>query len=82
MNRKEEKIFRKESSVVFQDPRTSLNPRLTVYKIIEEPLIVHGVERKEREERIIKAINDAGLDETFLSRYPSELSGDRGRELL
>ena len=75
MNRKEEKIFRKESSVVFQDPRTSLNPRLTVYKIIEEPLIVHGVERKEREERIIKAINDAGLDETFLSRYPSELSG-------
>ncbi len=75
MSRKEEKIFRKESSVIFQDPRTSLNPRLTVYQIVEEPLIVHGVDKKKREEKIINAVKDAGLDETFLKRYPSELSG-------
>ncbi|WP_457622806.1 ABC transporter ATP-binding protein [Persephonella sp.] len=75
MSRKEEKIFRRESSVVFQDPRTSLNPRLTVYKIVEEPLIVHGVGRKDRKEKVVEAVKDAGLDETFLNRYPSELSG-------
>ena len=71
----EEKIFRKETSVIFQDPRTSLNPRFKVYQIVEEPLIVHRYSRKEREKRVIKAIEDAGLDSSFLDRYPSELSG-------
>ncbi len=75
LSKREEKKFRKETGVIFQDPRTSLNPRLTVYKIIEEPLVVHNIEREKRKEKIIKAIYDAGLDESFLDRYPSELSG-------
>jgi len=75
LSREEEKKFRKETSVVFQDPRTSLNPRFKIKQIIEEPLIVHGFPRNEREEKVKKAIKDAGLDETFLNRYPSELSG-------
>jgi len=74
-SKKEEKQFRKETSVVFQDPRTSLNPRLRVRQIIEEPLIVHSFPPEERKERVKKGIIDAGLDETFLDRYPSELSG-------
>ncbi len=71
----EEKRFRKETSIVFQDPRTSLNPRLKIYDILEEPLIVHGYSKEERQKKVVKAINDAGLDESFLDRYPSELSG-------
>jgi oligopeptide/dipeptide ABC transporter ATP-binding protein len=71
----EEKQFRRETSIVFQDPRTSLNPRLKIYDILEEPLIVHDIPKGERKKKVIKAINDAGLDETFLDRYPSDLSG-------
>ena len=72
---KEEKQFRKQTSVVFQDPRTSLNPRFKIYKILEEPMIIFGYPKKERDKIIRKTIVDAGLDETFLDRYPSELSG-------
>ncbi|WP_293445583.1 ABC transporter ATP-binding protein [Persephonella sp.] len=71
----EEKLFRKETSVVFQDPRTSLNPRFKVFQIVEEPLIVHGFNKKEREKKVVEAVEDAGLDSSFLDRYPSELSG-------
>ncbi len=71
----EEKRFRKETSVIFQDPRTSLNPRFKIYKILEEPLIIFNYPKKEREKLVRKTIIDAGLDETFLDRYPSELSG-------
>ncbi len=74
-DKSEEKAFRRKTSMIFQDPRTSLNPRLKIYSILEEPLVVHKIPKKEREKRIRKAIKDAGLDETFLERYPSDLSG-------
>lgn len=60
-------------SVVFQDPRSSLNPRLRVRDIVEEPLLVHG-ERNIRE-RALEALSMAGLDESFMERRPEELSG-------
>lgn len=74
-SKKEEKLFRRETSIVFQDPRTSLNPRMKISQILEEPLIVHNFTKEERVKRVKQAIVDAGLDETFLDRYPSELSG-------
>jgi oligopeptide/dipeptide ABC transporter ATP-binding protein len=70
-----EKSFRKETSIIFQDPRTSLNPRFKVKDIIEEPLIVHKVPKSKRKKIVVDAIINSGLDETFLERYPSELSG-------
>ncbi|NPA13214.1 MAG: ABC transporter ATP-binding protein [Aquificae bacterium] len=73
--KEEEKRFRRETSVVFQDPRTSLNPRFKIKEIVEEPLIVHNFPKEEREEKVKKAITDAGLDLSFLDRYPSQLSG-------
>jgi oligopeptide/dipeptide ABC transporter ATP-binding protein len=74
-NKAEEKRFRRETAMIFQDPRSSLNPRMKVYEILEEPLIVHGVKKEERRKRIEKAIVDAGLSVEFLNRYPIELSG-------
>lgn len=74
-SRKDEKLFRRETSIVFQDPRTSLNPRMKIFQILEEPLIVHSFPKEERIKKVKQAIVDAGLDETFLDRYPSELSG-------
>lgn len=75
LNKSQEKLFRRKTSVIFQDPRTSLNPRWKIKDIIEEPLIVHGIEKKERRNIVKQSIVDAGLNELFLDRYPSELSG-------
>ncbi|MDQ7056527.1 MAG: dipeptide/oligopeptide/nickel ABC transporter ATP-binding protein [Persephonella sp.] len=74
LSRSEEKKFRRETSVIFRT-QNILKSRFNVYQILEEPLIIHKFPEKERKERIKKAIVDAGLDESFLSRYPSELSG-------
>lgn len=67
------KEYTKWVAAVFQDPRNSLNPRMTLYEIIEEPLLVHGF--KNRKEEIIRAIQKAGLSEELLSRKPEDLSG-------
>ncbi|MEJ5338421.1 MAG: ATP-binding cassette domain-containing protein [Aquificaceae bacterium] len=60
-------------SVVFQDPRSSLNPRMKVRDIVEEPLLVHG--ERDRKERVLEALRMAGLEEGFMNRKPEELSG-------
>ncbi len=66
-------------SVVFQDPRSSLNPRMKVGEIVEEPLLVHG--EKSRRERAIQALRMAGLDEGFMERRPDELSGGQRQRI-
>lgn len=66
---------RKKISIIFQDPRTSLNPRYKIKDIVEEPLIVYNYPKTQRKEIVEKVIKDVGLDETFLDRYPHELSG-------
>ncbi|MCS6997778.1 MAG: ABC transporter ATP-binding protein [Aquificaceae bacterium] len=60
-------------SAVFQDPRASLNPRMKVRDILEEPLLVHG--EKDRREKAVRALQKAGLDVNFLERKPENLSG-------
>jgi len=62
--------------MVFQDPYSSLNPRMTVERIIEEPFIISGKYKKpERRRRVEEMLQQVGLDNRFLSRYPRELSG-------
>jgi len=62
--------------MVFQDPYGSLNPRMTVGRIVEEPLIISsGYDRLERRRRTEGMLQLVGLDERYLSRYPRELSG-------
>ncbi len=72
------KPLRREIQIVFQDPYGSLNPRMTLREILEEPLIIHGYEDKnERLEMVIRALEDVRLTppEEFISRYPFQLSG-------
>jgi ABC-type dipeptide/oligopeptide/nickel transport system, ATPase component len=71
--------YTRKVSAVFQDPSSSLNPRMTVREILEEPLRVHGV--KNREEKILSALKEAGLGEEFLERRPLQLSGGKSRGL-
>ena len=72
------KEFRKRAQIIFQDPYESLNPRMTVFDIIEEPLRIHKVgTKKERFEMVLKALEDVELTppESFVHRRPHELSG-------
>jgi len=67
------KEFSRRVSVIFQDPRTSLNPRMKVKEIIEEPLKIHGYDR--REERVKEAMEMVKLPLDLMDRKPEELSG-------
>jgi len=69
--------FRRRVSIIFQDPFSSLNPYHSVRFILEEPLIVNGVPREERIERITKALEEVKLvpPEDYLDKYPHMLSG-------
>jgi len=69
--------LRKEIQIIFQDPFSSLNPRLMIGEALMEPMEVHGLgkNKKERRERVISLLDRVGLDETHFYRYPHELSG-------
>jgi microcin C transport system ATP-binding protein len=75
--------LRREIQIVFQDPFSSLSPRLSVGQIVEEGLLVHGLggKRDERRERIAQALTEVGLDPTTQDRYPHEFSGGQRQRI-
>ena len=76
LSSREMKALRKDMQIVFQDPHACLNPRLTVGKIIAEPLKFHGVRSREaRLARVKEVMAAVSLPESMLDRYPHELSG-------
>jgi len=77
------KEFRKKATMVFQDPYSSLNPRMTVADIIGEPLDIHGLykDKKEREERILELMGHVGLNSEHASRYAHEFSGGQRQRI-
>lgn len=77
------KDFRKKATMVFQDPYSSLNPRMTVADIIGEPLDVHKLysNKKEREERILELMGHVGLNSEHASRYAHEFSGGQRQRI-
>jgi len=76
LNGKSDKIFRKRVQPVFQDPHSSLNPRMTLLRSIAEPLKLHTTLRGYRlQERVVELLHSVDLPNSFLYRYPHELSG-------
>ncbi len=74
--------FRKRAQVVFQDPFSSLDPRMTAGEIIREPLDVHGVaSREERRERVQDLMERVGLSAGQIDRYPHEFSGGQRQRI-
>jgi len=68
--------------IVFQDPYSSLNPRMRVSDIVEEPLIIHGLgSRDERRERVKQLFDLVGLNPDQLRRYPHEFSGGQRQRI-
>lgn len=77
LRRADKRAFHARVQMVFQDPYASLNPRFTIRQTVEEPLIIHSYPRREREQRVIEALERSELQpaRTFLDKYPHEMSG-------
>ncbi len=75
--------YRKKTAMVFQDPYSSLNPRMTVSDIIAEPLDVHKMykDKKERQERILDLMAKVGLNSEHANRYAHEFSGGQRQRI-
>jgi peptide/nickel transport system ATP-binding protein len=74
--------YRRKVQFVFQDPFSSLNPRMTVHDIISEPLVIHGVgDEEERFARVKELMALVGLDVRFLRRYPHSFSGGQRQRI-
>jgi oligopeptide transport system ATP-binding protein len=73
---------RGEMQMIFQDPFASLNPRHTIEKILEEPLIVHGVKEKAaRKKKVRDLLSIVGLDASHAGRYPHQFSGGQRQRI-
>ena len=74
--------LRRHMQIIFQDPVSSLNPRMTVGNIIGEPLTVHGIARgPERDDQVASLLQRVGLDPSYAVRYPHEFSGGQRQRI-
>jgi len=81
LNEKEVLPFRSKMQMIFQDPYSSLNPRMTVASIVGEPLRYQGVPKDEAAQRVRELVLQVGLKEDHLSRYPHEFSGGQRQRI-
>jgi oligopeptide transport system ATP-binding protein len=76
------KALRRDLQIVFQDPFASLNPRMRIGTILEEPLTIHGIgSRSDRTDRVRMTIEKVGLTPDALTRYPHEFSGGQRQRI-
>jgi peptide/nickel transport system ATP-binding protein len=74
--------FRRKMQFIFQDPYSALNPRMTVFDILREPLVVHGLgDREYQSEMATELMHLVGLDPRFLNRYPHSFSGGQRQRI-
>ena len=75
--------FRRHMQIVFQDPYGSLSPRMSVSDIIEEGLWVHHpkMSKQERQQRVVHALGEVGVDPETRARYPHEFSGGQRQRI-
>ncbi|MER1988021.1 MAG: dipeptide ABC transporter ATP-binding protein [Solibacillus sp.] len=82
LSSEEMRKMRREIQMVFQDPYASLNPRHTIEKILEEPLIVHGIGTAvERKKKVMEYLQIVGLSEYHAKRYPHQFSGGQRQRI-
>ena len=74
--------FRKATQIIFQDPFASLNPRMTVFDTVSEPLKIHKLAKKnELHDKVVQLLQSVGLQADVLSRYPHEFSGGQRQRI-
>ncbi len=82
-NRRELFAIRRRMQVIFQDPYSSLNPRMRIGDVLEEPLVIHGIgaSKLERQRRVVELLGQVGLDESVVFKYPHEFSGGQRQRI-
>ncbi|CAN6960519.1 staphylopine uptake ABC transporter ATP-binding protein CntF [Psychrobacter okhotskensis] len=75
LSKRDLRTFRSQIQMVFQDPFASINPRMTVMQIVEEGLLVQGVDKTSRQQAVMDSLATVHLPLAFAQRYPHELSG-------
>ena len=83
LNQDQLREIRKDIQIIFQDPYSSLNPRLTIGEAIMEPMRVHGILKndKERKKKVIELLDKVSLGEKHFNRYPHEFSGGQRQRI-
>ncbi|MGH9948705.1 MAG: ABC transporter ATP-binding protein [Pyrinomonadaceae bacterium] len=82
LSNKEMQKLRREMQIVFQDPYASLNPRMSIFSIVSEPLKIHGIANKsQQKDRVADLLSKVGLDPKYMSRYPHEFSGGQRQRI-
>jgi peptide/nickel transport system ATP-binding protein len=82
LRRKELRAFRENLQMIFQDPYSSLNPRMTVLELVGEPLVAHGIAKgRELENRVAETLLSVGLKVEHLRRYPHSFSGGQRQRI-
>jgi len=82
ISRKLLKSLRRDMQIIFQDPYSSLNPRMTVGGMVGEPLLVHGIAKgSELEDRVLRLLGAVGLKPDHMRRYPHEFSGGQRQRI-
>ena len=76
------RLLRREMQIIFQDPYASLNPRMTIRKIVGEPFAIHGIATgSDRENRVAELLKTVGLEPSVMGRYPHEFSGGQRQRI-
>jgi peptide/nickel transport system ATP-binding protein len=80
--KKEMKVLRREMQIIFQDPFSSLNPRMTVMDIVSEPLVIHGIAKgSELKSQVRELLEAVGLKAQHMNRYPYAFSGGQRQRI-
>ena len=82
LSKDEVRPYRDDIQMIFQDPFSSLNPRMTLFDIVGEPLLVNGMKaKKEREERVSEIMHQVGLRPEYMMRFPHAFSGGQRQRI-
>ncbi|HRU95409.1 MAG TPA: ATP-binding cassette domain-containing protein, partial [Anaerolineae bacterium] len=82
LDKEQMKRIRREVAMIFQDPINSLNPRMSIFDIVSEPMVIHGVPvGPEMEETVVTLLERVGLRKEHIRRYPHEFSGGQRQRI-
>jgi peptide/nickel transport system ATP-binding protein len=81
LDRAGRRAFRRDAQMIFQDPVASLSPRMTIGRLLAEPLDIHGIARAEAWPGVLELLRRVGLSQSILGKYPHQVSGGQARRV-